>query len=148
MPSDTFSHSTTVSSPADAVITALQDPETWKGIGPIDSVWDARHDDGALSSFRWSARAAGRSWEGTATRRPPRDGAAMTLGLDSPEVGGEISVALSPNGDGTVLTVTMVARSKGLLAGMFWGVISDALRSGLPAQVEEFGAGLRASDGA
>ena len=66
MPSDSFSHTTTVSASPDAVYSSLQDPDTWKGIGPIDEVWDATHDDGRLASFRWSARAAGRSWAGNA----------------------------------------------------------------------------------
>ena len=116
-----------------------QDPETWKGVGPIDDVWDATHDDDLLASFRWSARAAGRSWEGTAARVADTHAPSMSLVLDSPEVAGRITIDLAANGEGTDLTVTLVARSKGLLAGMFWGVISDALGSGLPGQVDEFG---------
>lgn len=139
MPSDTFSHTTTVPADAATIYRSLQEPETWKGIGPIDDVWDASHDDDRLIAFRWSARAAGRSWEGTAERVTDESPPSMALGLDSPEVSGRITVLLTPNGAGSEMTVTMVARSKGLLAGMFWGVITDALRSGLPTQVDAFG---------
>lgn len=141
MPSDTFSHTATVAADAGTVYRSLQDPETWRGIGPIDAVWDATHDEDRLVGFRWSARAAGRAWEGTAQRVEDDSPPSMALGLDSPEVSGRITVRLTPNGDSagsSELTVTMVARSKGLLAGMFWGVIADALRSGLPTQVEDF----------
>ena len=39
------------------------------------------------------------------------------------------------------MTVTLTARSRSLLAGMFWGVVSDALERGLPRQVDRFAAG-------
>jgi hypothetical protein len=138
VPSDTFSHTTSVAADAATIYRALQEPETWKGIGPIDDVWDATHDDDQLTAFRWSARAAGRSWEGTAERVTGDSPPSMALGLDSPEVSGRITVVVTPNGDSSEMTVTMVARSKGLLAGMFWGVIADALSSGLPTQVDAF----------
>ncbi len=38
------------------------------------------------------------------------------------------------------MTVTLAAQSKGMLAGMFWGVVADALRRGLERQVEAFAA--------
>lgn len=139
MPSDTFSHSTTVSAAPEAVHATLQNPTTWEGLGPIDEVWDAVHDGDDLSSFRWRARAAGRTWEGTALRATSEAGHSMALDLDSPEVGGTITMELEASGEGSVLTVTLHARSKGLLAGMFWGVVSDAIGSGLPRQVQEFG---------
>jgi hypothetical protein len=139
VPSDSFSHTTTVAAAPNDIYAALQDPVTWKGVGPIDEVWDASHDDDRLASFRWSARAAGRSWEGTAERLTETHEPSMALVLDSPEVSGRLTIDLTENGGGTDLTATLTARSKGLLAGMFWGVISDALGSGFPRQVEEFG---------
>ena len=139
MPSDTFSHTTTVGVPPRAVDAALQDPATWEGLGPIEEVGDAAHDGDTLMSFRWRARAAGRTWEGTALRTAGEQGRSVTLDLDSPEIGGAITIDLEPVGSGSGLTVTLHARSKGLLAGMFWGVVSDAIGSGLPRQVDEFG---------
>jgi hypothetical protein len=138
VPSATFSHTAPLTASPDDVYAALQHPDTWKGVGPIDDVWDAALSDDRLASFRWSARAAGRDWTGSARRVGEVAPPGMALALDSPEVAGRIDIGLSANGSGTDLTVTLTARSKGLLAGMFWGVISDALGSGLPRQVEEF----------
>lgn len=118
---------------------ALQNPGTWEGVGPIDEVWDAEHDDLLLTSFRWRARAAGRTWDGTATRTDEESRSSMTLELDSPEVSGAITVSIVPDAGGSHLEVTIRARSKGLLSGMFWGIIADAIRTGLPRQVEDFG---------
>lgn len=139
MPSDTFTHSVSVEATPETIHAALQNPETWKGIGPIDDVWDASHHGDELAGFSWSARAAGKTWEGTA-RRSGDDGIdSMTLDLDSPEIGGSITVSVEPTDAGTSLTVTLDAHSKGLLAGMFWGVVANALRRGLARQVDSFG---------
>ena len=139
MPSDTFSCTITVNATTESINAALQLPETWKGIGPIDTVWESTHQSGSLTGFKWSARAAGNSWEGTAKRAADGAQGAMTFDLDSSEIAGSITVSLESDGDATALTVELSARSKGLLAGMFWGVVADALRRGLPTQVEAFG---------
>jgi len=139
MPSDTFSHTVTVAATPDSIDRVLQMADTWKGIGPIDNVWDATHDGDRLTGFKWSARAAGKSWEGTAERAAVERDGAMTLDLDASEIAGAITVFLQPADGTTELTVELFARPKGMLAGMFWGVVSDALRSGLSAQIETFG---------
>lgn len=139
MPSGTFSHTAIVSATPASIYSALQQADTWKGIGPIDDVWDATHEGDRLVSFKWSAHAAGKSWEGTARRGSDRVAGEMTLNLDSSEIAGTIAVTLLPDGNSTALTVKLSARSKGLVAGMFWGVVTDALRKGMPAQVEAFG---------
>jgi carbon monoxide dehydrogenase subunit G len=140
VPADTFTHTTAASASPTSIWEALQDPETWKGIGPIDDVWAAQHGpDGALTGFSWRAHAAGRAWEGTATRSPLAATDSMTLNLDSAEIDGTITVDIAGTGSTSVLTVTMHARSKGFLAGMFWGVIATAMRTGLAAQVDRFG---------
>ncbi len=139
MPSDTFSHTTTVGATPESIYSALAHPDTWKGIGLIDDVWDATHEGDRLVSFKWSARAAGKTWEGTARRGTDRVAGEMTLDLDSSEIAATIAVTLQPDGDSTALTVKLSARSKGLLAGMFWGVVADTLRKGMASQVEAFG---------
>jgi len=139
MPSDTFSHTVKVGATPESVAAALQVAATWKGIGPIDDVWDATHDGADLTGFRWSARAAGKSWEGTATRSDDKKPGTMTLDLDSSEIEGALTVSYTPDNGGTALTVDLFARSKGVLAGMFWGVVADTLRSGLSTQIEAFG---------
>ncbi len=140
MPSDTFSHTATVSATAESIYSALQHADTWKGIGLIEDVWDATYEGDRLVGFKWSARAAGKSWEGTARRGTDRAAGEMTLDLDSSEIAATIAVALHPDGDSTALTIKLSARSKGLLAGMFWSVIADTLRKGMAKQVEAFSA--------
>ena len=139
MPSDKFHHSAIALVSARSVFAALQRSETWKGIGPIDEVWDATHADRLLTGFRWSARAAGRTWEGTARRSAWEPDRSMTLDLESTEVAGKIEVELeATESDTTRIEVTMEARSTGLLSGMFWGVVATAIGKGLPKQVEAF----------
>ncbi len=139
MPAATFTHSVAVSADPEVLAAALQDEETWKGIGPIDDVWDATHDGPRLTGFRWNARAVGKTWEGTAHRVAKAEHP-MRLDLDSAEIAGSISVDLEDANEGTQVTVTLAAQSKGMLAGMFWGVVADALRRGLERQVEAFAA--------
>jgi hypothetical protein len=139
MPSDTFSHTVRIDASLQSVAAALQVAATWKGIGPIDEVWDATHEGEDLTGFRWSARAAGKSWEGTATRSDDHKPGTMILDLDSSEIAGALTVSYATDEGGTALTVDLFARSKGVLAGMFWGVVADALRRGLPGQIEAFG---------
>jgi hypothetical protein len=67
----------------------------------------------------------------------------MVLALDSAEVAGEIAVALDAEAAGAAVTVTLTARSRGLIAGMFWGKVSAALGKGLVEQVDRFAAGFR-----
>jgi hypothetical protein len=133
-----FSHSVIVPAPADRVWQILQRAETWKGIGPIDDVWDATHDpDGILSGYQWSATAAGKRWDGTATRSSLDPGRSLRLDLASSEITGSIEVIVEP-GDSSHLTVVLEAAPQGMLATMFWGLVRDALRSGIAAQVDEF----------
>jgi len=139
VPSDTFSHSVTVQATPESIDAALQRPDTWRGIGPIDEIWDATHEGASLTGFKWRARAAGRPWEGTAERLAHTASGAIAFGLDSSEIAGSITVVLEPNGATTGVTVRLSAQSKGFLASMFWGVVADALRRGLPSQVEAFG---------
>lgn len=137
MPADTFTHTVAVEAAPEEINTVLQDPDTWKDIGPIDDVWDATHDGDVLTGFSWSTRTAGRTWRGTA-HRAPAAATVVKLDLDSPEIAGSITVDLGVTEVGTLMTVTLDARSKGVLAGVFWSVVADALRRGLVRQVEAF----------
>lgn len=64
------------------------------------------------------------------------------MDLDASEISGSIAVTVAESGDEPTLTVELTAQSKGVLAGMFWGPITDAIGRGFPTQVEEFAAGL------
>ncbi|HSM01473.1 MAG TPA: SRPBCC family protein [Acidimicrobiia bacterium] len=138
---DTFSHTAPVAAARDRVWDALQNAETWSNIGPIDEVWDAEHDeDGALTGYRWSARAAGRTWKGTATTARMTPGEHMRLDLTSTEIVGAITVELHDH----QVIVSMEASPRGMLATMFWGAVRGALEQGLPGQVEAFARSLEA----
>jgi len=148
MPTSRVRHTATAAAPPGRVWAALQEAGTWAGIGPIDEVWDATHDDGGmLAGFRWSADAAGRRWEGTATTAEARSGERITLALRSSEVRGTLTAALEGDGTGaTRVDVSLDVEPAGLLAGMFWGVVSGAIRRGLPGHVEEFAARFSAAE--
>ena len=137
MPSASYTHTASISTDPGVVWLRLQEADAWEQIGPINEVWDAAHgDDGALLSFRWSTHAAGRDWSGTATTIESEAPETMVVELDTSEVRGAIAVRL---GVGSI-RVDMTLRSVGLLATMFFGVVSDAVGGGLAGHVEEFAA--------
>jgi carbon monoxide dehydrogenase subunit G len=136
MPSQTFGHSASTTADPDVVWEALQDPQTWRDIGPLDEVTGAFSDDDGLTGFEWSAQAAGRSYRGTARRTAVDPGRRIVLGLTSSEMSGWIEAQVSERAGGSTVTVKMHARSDGLLASMFWGAVAGALERGLRSQVE------------
>ena len=140
MPGDTFSHTADARAPIGDVWMALQEAETWAHIGPVNEVWDAEYDSDRLVAYRWSADAAGRRWEGTARVIEAIEGKSTSLALESPELKGTLTTSLLESGEGTSITVTLEARAVGMLATLFWGVVKQALGSGLPHQVEQFAA--------
>ncbi|MBI5158266.1 MAG: hypothetical protein HZA58_09715 [Acidimicrobiia bacterium] len=140
MPSSTFSHTASASAPAATIWDSLQDAETWVGFGLMDAVTNPVVHDGRLVSFDWTATAAGSRHRGTATVGASVPGEHMVLELDSSEIAATSTVTLLSEADTSAITVTLAARSRGLLAGMFWGVVSDALERGLPRQVDQFAA--------
>jgi len=137
MPSASFSHRVAINASPEAVWARLQEAEAWAAIGPIDEVWGARHDsEGALQAFQWSTRAAGRSFKGTASTSQSILDERMVVDLVTSEVVGAVDVEL---GDGA-LEVTMSLRSVGLLATVFFGVVSDSVGAGLGGHVDQFAA--------
>jgi hypothetical protein len=140
MPSETFCHSVHISTDPATVIAALERADTWKGLGPIEDVWDAKVEDNRLIGFQWSAKAAGKTWKGTADRAGEPGAGPLQLDLDSSDLAATITVDIAADGSGSNMTVEMTARSKSFMARTFWGVISGALRTGLPGQVEAFAA--------
>lgn len=121
----------------------LQQADVWSSIGPVQRVWDPIVEDGVLNGFSWSTDIGGVVYEGTGTateqRRPDR----YQLVLEASEMGGTITVDLSPaNPGGTHASVTVEVRSKGLLSGMFFPLVSRAVGGGLEQQVEELAAQL------
>jgi len=140
VPESTFAHTVRVAATPVAIWSALQDAETWLSLGMMDSVTDSVVRDGRLASFAWTALAAGTRHKGSALTTGCVEGERMVLALDSSELAGELGVTLVPAEGGTAMTVSLTARSRGILAGMFWGVVSDALQQGLVTQVDGFAA--------
>ncbi|MGI9609127.1 MAG: SRPBCC family protein [Acidimicrobiia bacterium] len=148
MPSSTASHTVAVSRSPAVLWQMMQQAETWANIGPVDKIWDPHHnDDGTLSGYRFSATVAGREYAGTATTIKSVPDSTMALDLDGGEVAGVLTTVLAGNGDSeqTNVEVTLEVSSRGTLSAMFFPVIADAVKRGLPEQVEAFAA--RIEDG-
>jgi carbon monoxide dehydrogenase subunit G len=141
VPSADFSHTVTIAAEPGSAWARMQDPQTWVGLGPIDRVGEATVDGrGHLQGFRWGASVAGRRWEGTARTVRSEPGTEMEVALESSELRASVTASLTPHGDGhSRMVVELSARSAGLLAGMFWGAVEQAIRRSLPEQAAAFG---------
>ena len=142
MPTASFAHTATTDRSMDDVWTALQNEQTWSRIGPVEQVWDPVVTGGSLRSFSWRTTVGPTSYEGSAVVRdasPDR----MHLDLDAGEIAGSLTADLaSAPGGGTAVTVTLVVTSRGMLSTLFFPVVTEAVSSGLPRQVEDFAASL------
>ncbi len=134
----TFTHRAVAAAAPGEVWNALQDAATWLDLGVMDTVSNTVVAGGRLESFEWTAPVGGMRRRGTARTIDAVPDKRMVLALHSSEVAGEISVDLSAAQSGTSVAVTLAARPRGLLAGMFWGQISQALGRGLPGNVDRF----------
>ena len=145
MPEATFSHSATVLRPRRDVWDRLQDADTWSQIGPVESVWDPKHDDhGHLAGYRWSTTVGPRRYEGTAKRTEGHAPDHMRLALDAGEMSAELAASLDALSEHeTQITVELTIRPRGMLSTMFFGVVSDVVGRGLPKQVEQFAESCR-----
>lgn len=141
-----IAHSTTVAADPDDVWDALQTAETWEGIAGIRGVHDVRHaDDGSLEGFAFHIEVAGMRFDGTAgvRRRTPPE--AMTLDLDSKDLGARLAVRLKPGNPETTIVVGAELEAKSMLVKMASGAVENAVRKGLPREVEAFAARLASS---
>lgn len=142
MPRASFTHNVPVSSPPEEIWQALQLAETWSGIGPVDDVWDAAHnDDGSLRGFQWSAHVGPTKYKGSANVAVAVHPHHMKLNIASSELTGAL-IADVEDGESQTLVVTLEVVSKGPLATMFFPIVAEAIGRGLPKQVEEFAAGI------
>lgn len=133
-----IAHSTSIDAPVDTIWLALQDAATWEGIAGIHGVHDVRHDAGLLEGFAFHIEVAGMRFDGLATvakRRPPE---AMTLALDSKDLGARLAVRLKPDGATATLVVGAEIEPKSMLVRMASGAVESAVRRGLPREVEAF----------
>ena len=142
MPSATYRHvAPTPLTPAE-LWSLLQAPETWASIGPVQEVWDARHENGYLAGFKWSTAVGHTRYEGTAEAKVIDDGSKMTLHLTTVELVGALTAEVGQDGAASRLGVTLAIESRGMLASLFFPAISRAVGSGLPEQVDDFAASL------
>ncbi|MGF1668636.1 MAG: hypothetical protein ACFCVC_20420 [Acidimicrobiia bacterium] len=144
MAAQTFTHSAGFDGSVGDAWVAMQDADTWGSIGGVDGVSDAHHGpDGRLLSYSFSATVAGKRYPGRArviTSQPPDH---MVVEIDTSELAGTISVWLRPEPTSGAITVELAVRSKGLLSGMMFPLISGAIGTGLGGNVEAFASRLR-----
>lgn len=139
MPSQSFSHAELVDADPTSVWRALQSAETWGGIGGVDEIADAVHDDtGHLRAYRFAVVVAGRRHSGSAHTTEIHPEQRMDVAIESDEVTGSIRLDLQPSGRRTMVEVTMEVRSNSLFSSMFFPVIASAVGSGLPRNVAAF----------
>ncbi len=143
MAAQRFFHRATAATSPEEAWRALQIASTWEAVAGVDHVHDPVHDeDGLLRGYRFSATAAGRRYPGvarTVTVEPPER---MVMAIETSELDGSVDVALARLDGHTEVGVTLVVRSKSLLAGMFFSTIARTIGSGLPASVDDFAARL------
>lgn len=143
VPSQTFTHTSMAAVPIDQVWVSLDRPETWEAIGGVDRVFDPIIDaEGRLRGFSFDTVAAGRRYVGVATPNRRDEGRLMSWHIQNSEVRGTTTVELAAGEGGTIVSVTLDVESRGVLSGMFFPVIANAIGSGLPRAVDEFAAGL------
>lgn len=144
---DAFSHEAVAHVPQTVAWAALQRPEVWEDVAGVENVADPRHDDtGLLLAYRFTVKAGPSSVRGTAETVDAQPPSFLRMRIDSSEISGSITTRLEPFE--TVSTLVIVAvemRAKGLLAQMFYPIVAQAVRTGLPAQVQAFAVKLGSS---
>lgn len=143
VPSAEFEHTVEAPATSDEAWQQLQNPETWEGLAGVEEVFDVHHDAaGVLTAYRFRATAASQVYEGTAKTVESSNASRMVIDIATSEVTGRITTSLQPTDGGVEVTVKVTLRSKGFLSTLFFPVISQAVGSGLPTQVDAFAARL------
>lgn len=143
MPKETFSHTAVTRAKRTAVWKALDEPETWEGIGGVDKVIAPVVDkDGRLRGFSFETAVAGKVYLGKATPKAREESRLMAWNIENSEVRGFTAVRLTDDGDGTRVEVTLEVEGVGMFSSMFFPVIARAIGSGLPETVDAFAAGF------
>jgi carbon monoxide dehydrogenase subunit G len=139
MPSEAFQAIATTTANREVAWEAMQQPEVWEGIAGVEQVTDAEfHPDGSLARFRLAASAAGRSYPGVAEVVEATPGRSMTLHLRTSELAATVALSLDVADEGTRLTIDVEVRTTTFMASLFFPVVADVMRRGLPAAAEDF----------
>lgn len=139
MPKGSFTHQTSVPATPSEVWERFQDPETWKGIGPIDGIEGVERDGDRLLAFRWNTHVGPTRYRGRSTMTENLPGRRVSMELDSSEMGGRLSVDLEGDDDATLVAVRLDFATKGTMSALFFPVIAEAIQNGLRTQVDAFG---------
>ena len=144
MASAQFSHSVSSNaSSLDQAWAGLQDPATWATIAGISEVSHPHFDAGGnLTGYLFTAIVAGKEYAGKGEVRLSSRPTNMVVYISTSEIIGHISAALAPGLGGVRVTVGLDLQTRGLLSGMMFPLITGAIRSGLPDQVEQFASHL------
>ena len=137
---DSFSHSAIALVEPPAAWLALQRPDVWEEIAGVQEVVDPRFDEaGTLTSYRFTVKAGPHTVRGSAQTVEALEPDLMRIRISSPEIVGAITTELAPHEEtATLVTVSVEMRAKGILASLFYPVVSQAVRNGLPDQVHAF----------
>lgn len=143
VPSAEFKHTAVAPTSCAKAWQQLQNPDTWLGLAGVDEVFDTHHDlDGLMTAYRFRATAASQVYEGTARTVEAANPSKMVIDISTSEVTARITTLLSEVEEGVAVSVNVALRSKGFLSTLFFPVISQAMSSGLPKQVDAFAARL------
>lgn len=136
---DRFTHTVHVNAPPERAWAELQEPETWGGIAGVERVYDASYNpDGTLRGYRFLAQAGMKPYEGSARTIEADPPVLMVVTVDAAEIEGTITTELQPsNPHGTEMTVSLRIRARGILAVMFFPLVSKAIGSGFARQIDE-----------
>ena len=139
MPREAFQATATTTSAPEVCWKAMQQPDVWEGIAGVEKVTDPEvHPDGSLARFRFAATVAGKSYPGVAEVVESIPGGFMTLQLSTSELTATIALSLVGADQGTHLTIDVNIRTTTFMAGLFFPVVADVMRRGLPTAAEDF----------
>lgn len=127
----------------DAAWAGLQRPATWATIAGISEITNPVFDEGGnLTAYLFTAAVAGKDYAGKADVRLSSRPTDMVVSISTSEISGQIAANLVPSVDGVRVTINLDLQTRGLLSGMMFPLIANAVRTGLPDQVEQFASRL------
>lgn len=139
MPSESFQATATTTSAPEIAWKAMQQPDVWEGIAGVEQVSDPEfQSDGSLARFRLAATAAGKSYPGAAEVVESIPGRSMTLRLSTSELAATVALSLESADEGTLLTINVDIRTTTFMASLFFPVVADVMRRGLPTAAKDF----------
>lgn len=122
---------------------SLGESKTWEGVTGVDRVFDeVFDDDGALGGFKFYTSLGGRQYIGTASPGGRKEGESMSWNIATPEISGQVTVALASVEATTLVEVTMRVEAVSLMASMAFPFIATAIGNGFQATVDQFVSGF------